>query len=326
MCSIIKERKPLVLISHKKILFLFISTLLLSINSFAQDYTKEVVKLWDKNNIPFNKKNITLKEIVDSTGRRISQISEPVLYVYRKKNTNSVGAAIMYCPGGGYTNVSLANDGEGFAANFLKMGFDVVAVLKYRLPDPRIVNEQENIPLCDAQKALSLLHQNAKKWQINRNKIAISGGSAGGHLAASLANLKDKIVAPGVKSNELKQAVSILMYPVVTFNLPHRHEGSYNKLLGDKSNDQTLIDYYSMENKVSKKTPPTFVVHAKDDQTVTYLNSRIYIDSLNKYQIKNKYVELDKGGHGFVFDFKKTGVDWTIELAQWLQNETDLFK
>ena len=63
---------------------------------------------------------------------------------------------------------------------------------------------------------------------------------------------------PGVKSKELKQSVSILMYTVITFNLPHRHQGSYNKLLGDKSSDQTLIDYYSMENKVSKKNTSYF--------------------------------------------------------------------
>ena len=258
MMSINKEIKPIVSISNKKILFLAISILVLNINLFAQDYTKEVVKLCDKNKIPFNKENISLKEITDSTGRRISQISELVLYVYRKKNGNLTGAAIIYCPGGGYSSVNIATDGESFTANFLKMGFDVVAILKYRLPDPRIVNEQENVPLCDAQKALSLLHRNAKKWQIDRNKIAISGGSAGGHLVASLANLKDKIVAPGVKSKELKQSVSILMYTVITFNLPHRHQGSYNKLLGDKSSDQTLIDYYSMENKVSKKNTSYF--------------------------------------------------------------------
>lgn len=326
MISFIREIKPDFSILNKRISFLLILILVLNINSFSQDYTKEVVKLWDKNMIPFNRENISLKEITDSTGRRISQISEPVLYVYRKTNKNSAGAAVMYCPGGGYSNISMAKDGEGFATNFLKMGFNVVAVLKYRLPDRRIVNKQEIVPLCDAQKALSLLYQNAKKWQIDRKKIAISGGSAGGHLAASLANLNDKIVAPGVKQKELRQAVSILMYPVITFNLPQRHQGSFYKLLGDKTKDKTLIDYYSMESKISRKTPPTFVVHAKDDKVVTHKNSEIYIDSLNKYQIINKYVELEKGGHGFSFDFKVTGVDWTLELVEWLRNETDIFK
>ena len=102
------------------------------------------------------------------------------------------------------------------------MGFTTVAVLKYRLPDNRIINEQEKVPLCDAQKALSILHSNAKKWKIDKKKIGVMGSSAGGHLTASLANLKGEIIAPGVKVKQLRQAFSVLMYPVISFNLPHR--------------------------------------------------------------------------------------------------------
>ena len=61
--SINKEIKPIVSISNKKILFLAISILVLNINLFAQDYTKEVVKLWDKNKIPFNKENINKDDL-----------------------------------------------------------------------------------------------------------------------------------------------------------------------------------------------------------------------------------------------------------------------
>jgi acetyl esterase/lipase len=326
MANTIKSPNLLILKFKPKTIRLLFSILLLSTVSYAQDFTKEVVKIWDQANIPLNKSNIILKEMVDSTGNRISQISEPVLFVYRKKDAKPDGAAILFCPGGGYTNLSLSKDGEGYATQFFKLGFSVVAILKYRLPDPRIVDQQEIVPLCDAQKGLSLIYQNAKKWQINKSKIATAGSSAGGHLAASLANLKDKIVAPGVKPDELKQAASILLYPVITFNLPERHSGSYNRLLGDLKNEQSLIDYYSMEKQVTKKTPPTFLVHAKDDETVTYTNSVMYLGSLKKYQVPNKYIELEKGGHGFAFNFKKTGVDWSVDLENWLKSETNLFK
>lgn len=292
--------------------------------SYSQEYTKEVIELWKKE-IPFNKEDIQLKETVDSTGRRISQISNPKLYVYRQKNNKPKGPAIMYCPGGGYAIVSIKNDGENRAKRLLEMGFNVVAILKYRLPDARIVNKQEKIPLMDAQKGLSILHQNAEKWGIDENKIAVMGGSAGGHLASSLANLKDTIVAPGVKAEDLTHAVSILMYPVISFNLPYRHKGSFKRLLGDKSNNQTLLDYYSMENQISENTPPTFLIHSTDDSSVTFHNSLIYRDGLKKYNIPYKYVELEKGGHGFGFNFDKTGLDWTIELENWLNNQTDLF-
>ncbi len=310
----------------RALLLIGIFTISLSVTAYSQEYTKEIIDLWDKQNIPYNKENIILNETVDSTGRRVSQISVPKLYVYRRSNTNGNGAGLLYCPGGGYAIVSIKNDGEEFAKRFLQMGFNVVTVLKYRLPDSRIVNSPEKVPLCDAQKALALMHQNAEKWQLDENKVAIMGGSAGGHLAASLANLTHNIVAPGVNSEELKQAVSILMYPVISFNLPYRHKGSYKRLLVDKSSSQTLLDYYSMENQVSKNTPPTYLIHATDDKSVSFQNSIIYFKSLKANGVPYKYVQLDKGGHGFGFNFSKTGVDWTVGLEEWLHKQTDLFR
>ncbi len=291
----------------------------------SQDFTTEIVKLWEDGNVPFNKENITFEETLDEAGIRYKQVSEPELYVYRNKTIKKNGAALLFCPGGGYSQVTIGkNNGEGMARCFFKMGFNVVAVLKYRLPDARMVNSQEKVPLCDAQKALSILHRKASNWSINENKIAVIGGSAGGHLAASLANLKDTILAPSIKLQELKHAVSILMYPVISFNLPYGHKGSIKNLLGDKSNNQSLLNYYSMENQVSENTPKTFIIHAIDDVGVTYENSLIYCESLKKHGIKYKYMQLEKGGHSFGLNFKKTGVDWTIPLEAWLRAETNL--
>ncbi|MGB8706206.1 MAG: prolyl oligopeptidase family serine peptidase, partial [Gillisia sp.] len=106
---------------------------------------------------------------------------------------------------------------------------------------------------------------------------------------------------------------------------PYRHKGSFKRLLGDKATNQALLNYYSMENQISENTPPTFLIHAKDDSSVTYKNSLIYRDSLKNCNVPVKYVELEKGGHGFGFNFEKTGLDWTIELKKWLYNHTDLF-
>ena len=301
--------------------FLFICT-----QVFSQGFTTEIIKLWEDEKTPFNKESISLHEKLDEVGIRYTQISKPVIYVYRNKTLQKSGGALLFCPGGGYANVTIGmNNGEAMAKRFLEMGFNVVAVLKYRLPDTLIVNSQEKVPLCDAQKALSIIHQKASIWTVNNNKIAVIGGSAGGHLAVSLANLKDNIVAPNVKLEDLEHAVSILMYPVISFNLPYRHKGSFKRLLADKFNNQELLDYYSMENQVSTKTPSTFIIHAVDDISVTYENSLIYCESLKKHGVKYEYVQLEKGGHGFGLNFDKTGVDWTIVLEDWLRTQTNLF-
>lgn len=296
-----------------------------SMHSVAQ--TKEIIKLWPDGHIPFNKEKIDLQEKLDAEGKRYSQISEPLLFVYRNDEDEMDGPALLFCPGGGYAVVAIGkDDGEQTARKFLEMGFNTVAILKYRLPDSLIVNSQEKVPLCDAQKALSMMHTKASEWKVDPKKIAVMGGSAGGHLAASLATLSDEIIAPDVSKDQLEFAVSILMYPVISFNEPYRHKGSYKKLLGNELGNQELLDYYSLENQVSTKTPPTFLVHAKDDVGVSYQNSLMYCNALNEKGVKCKYVELEKGGHGFGLSIKRTGVDWTIPLKTWLVDEVGLLE
>ena len=136
-------------------------------------------------------------------------------------------------------------------------------------------------------------------------------------MAASLTNLMDTIVAPGVKRSELKQAVSILMYPVITFNKPQRHNGSYNRLLGDLANNQTLTDYYSMEKQVTKKTPPTFLVHAKDDLVVPLANSIMYLDNLKKFKKHMKLPCLECGYVGLM-GVKTEIVPWYVS-GDWVR-------
>lgn len=306
---------------NKTLVFLFIYA-----QAFAQSYTTETIKLWEGEKTPFNKENITLNETLDKAGIRYSKISEPLMFVYKNSSIRKNGSALLIFPGGGYSQVSIgSNNGEAMAKRFLEMGFNVVCVIKYRLPDARIVNSQDKVPLCDAQKSLSIIHRKTANWSLDRNKIAVIGFSAGGHLAASLANLKDDIHAPNVKPKELKQAVSILLYPVISFNLPFRNKASFKNLLGDKSENQLLLDYYSMENQVSKNTPKTYIVHAIDDVGVTIENSVIYCESLKQHNVKYKYVPLEKGGHGFGIGINKTGVDWTIGLEEWLRTQTNLF-
>ena len=63
---------------------------------FSQDYTTETIKLWGEGEIPFNKENNTLKEILDKAGVRYTQISEPAIYVYRNKDIKNNGAALLF--------------------------------------------------------------------------------------------------------------------------------------------------------------------------------------------------------------------------------------
>jgi len=97
------------------------------------------------------------------------------------------------------------------------------------------------------------------------------------------------------------------------------HGGSRKNLLGDNPTEE-LVKLYSNELQVTKKTPPTFIVHATDDKTVPVQNSiQLYKALLDKKVV----AELDTfavGGHGFGMRKRNIPVDnWTNLLKSWLK-------
>jgi dipeptidyl aminopeptidase/acylaminoacyl peptidase len=87
----------------------------------------------------------------------------------------------------------------------------------------------------------------------------------------------------------------ILVYPVITMG-EKTHGGSKNNLLG-KNPEAKLVELFSNEKQVTKKTPPTFLAHAQDDRVVVPENSKAFYEALHG-KVHGKYLELPSGGHG----------------------------
>jgi acetyl esterase/lipase len=235
----------------------------------------------------------------------LTNISEPRMYVFQAPKEKANGTAVLICPGGGYGGVSQIKEGSEFAKWFNDLGVTAF-VLYYRMP-----NGHTTVPLTDAQTALGIMHKRAKEWNIDKKKIGIMGFSAGGHLAST--------VGTHFKNNNQRPAFMILGYPVVTMDKALTHGGSRKNLLGDNPTEE-LVKLYSNELQVTKKTPPTFIVHATDDKTVPVQNSiQLYKALLDKKVV----AELDTfavGGHGFGMRKRNIPVDnWTNLLKSWLK-------
>lgn len=237
----------------------------------------------------------------------IVNISEPRMYAFPAAKEKANGTAVLICPGGGYSGVSIIKEGSDIAKWFNELGISAF-VLYYRMP-----NGHYEIPLKDAQTALAIIHNRAKEWGVNKKKIGIMGFSAGGHLASTVGtHFKTKLQRP---------AFMILGYPVVTMNKTLTHAGSRNNLLGKNPTDD-LIKLYSNELQVTKKTPPTFIVHAKDDKTVPIANSENLKKALDEYKVPTEFNIFEVGGHGF--GMRKKGIpadNWDELLKTWLKNQ-----
>lgn len=234
----------------------------------------------------------------------IINISEPRMYAFIVPKELSMGTAVLICPGGGYSGVSQIKEGQEIAYWFNRLGISAF-VLYYRMP-----NEHHSIPLKDAQTALSIIHNRAKEWNINKHKIGIMGFSAGGHLAST--------VGTHFKSKTERPAFMILAYPVITMDKDLTHGGSKTNLLG-KNPTEELVQKYSNELNVTRRTPPTFIIHALDDKAVPIANSENFIKALQANKVPATLITYEQGGHGFGMRKKGIPADyWDQELIKWL--------
>jgi len=235
----------------------------------------------------------------------VSNISIARMYAYIAPGKDAKNSAVLICPGGGYSGVSVKKEGEEIAKWFNDLGVTAF-ILYYRMP-----NGHDNIPLIDAQTALKIIHKRAKEWNLDQNKIGIMGFSAGGHLAST--------VGTHFKTNAQRPDFMILAYPVVTMNKDLTHAGSRNNLLG-KNPSEEMVKLYSNELQVTKTTPPTFIVHAIDDKTVPIANSEQLLKALQDLNVPAELHKFDIGGHGF--GMRKRGIpvdNWPDLLKNWLK-------
>ena len=243
--------------------------------------------------------------------RVVSKISRPTLMVYRPEPAKDRGIALVVCPGGGYASLVIDREGYALGRYFQQQGI-TVAVLKYRLPDPRADGLGMPRSQQDALAAIRFLRDHAAEWKLNRGRIGILGCSAGGHLAGSTAILGD--AARGDRPDFVG-----LLYPVVLMNGPWVHEGSRRNLLGSASRPERWSEF-SLEQRVRSGLPPFFIVHAQDDPTVPVENSVQFAQALEKAGIMVELHVIEKGGHGFGLGRDPESRVWPEQFMAWLKH------
>ena len=278
----------------------------------------ETIQLWPKGQIPnYIENTIQEKSETGADGiLRISGVTIPSMDTYIVPKEKASGAAVLICPGGGYGILAASHEGSDLAKWFNERGISAF-VLKYRLPNPKGMTHQHEVPLLDAMQAMKLIRESAAKWNINNDKIGVMGFSAGGHLAATISTHYNM----GPKASDLsKPNFSILLYPVISFELDIAHGGSRDNLLGAEKSDE-LIKYYSNELQVSAKTPPAFLVHSMNDGGVPIENSFRYAMALNKLKIPAELHAYPLGGHGYGLRTEGKGslVGWPLAMEGWLK-------
>lgn len=244
----------------------------------------------------------------------------PILTCFRPDPETATGTAIIICPGGGYGHLAMDHEGTQIAEWFNRIGVTAF-VLKYRLP---VNGYRHPVPLMDAQRAIRLVRSHAEDWKIDPAKIGIIGFSAGGHLASSAGTHFEKPVVPGgiadaIDTVSCRPDYMVLVYPVISMQEGLTHGGSRNNLLGKEPSPE-LVKLMSNELQVTSAVPPTFLVHANDDQAVLPENSVRFYLACRKAEVPAELHLYLKGGHGFgMRPNAGPAAKWTEACEKWMQ-------
>ena len=206
--------------------------------------------------------------------------------------------AVIYCPGGGYSNTSLPD----MDTNPIFKDAGVTAgVLWYRRPTGNWLGLKE-LPLTDVMDALAVLKAHSAEWG-GYTKYGTAGRSAGGHLAAvSAAYHKDDF------------DFQILLYPVITMEPGKTHNGSLKNFLGSESPSRALIDAWSAEKLVTKDTPRAYVGYSTNDSVVPQeYNGKAMCTALQNAGVEHCAKEYSTGGHSINWS------DFPSCMHQWLK-------
>ncbi len=224
---------------------------------------------------------------------------------------------ILICPGGGYEFLS-DREGESIAFKFNSFGYHA-AVIYYSIAPVTYPTQ-----LLEVSAAVKYFKNHAEEYHIDPDRIAIYGASAGGHAAADYATgyFRDEVTSVlKVSSDYLKPAGMILAYPVITSG-EFAHRGSFDNLLGELKNDKKMLEYLSIENRITKETPPAFIWHTFPDGCVPVENSLLLAEAMKKENIPFELHIFPSGDHGLgladEITLSPNRTEINIAAAQWI--------
>jgi acetyl esterase/lipase len=245
-------------------------------------------------------------------------LSKANLYPYLLEDAVRPGC-VLVLPGGGYGGVS-HQEGPPVAGWLNSMGVAAV-VLEYTVGQGVYPAPQQQ-----ALYAVRYLRAHAEALNIDPDKIGVIGFSAGGHLAACVANGFDRpewLLDPDgcLEGTSARPDAAILAYPVISSG-PFAHVGSFDNLLGVDATPEQRAEF-SWEHHVHADAPPHFLWHTASDMGVPPENSYLMAMGLSAAKIPHELHVYPEGAHWLglcSIGGRRQGsaVQWKAQAETWL--------
>ncbi len=203
------------------------------------------------------------------------------------------GPTMVYIHGGGWANGSKEQYVLWFLP-YLQLGMRVVSV-RYRLsgvaPAPAAVE--------DCRCALYWVFQNAAKYGFDTDKIALTGGSAGGHLVLMAGFLRPSDGFDSGCSGPAPGPVKAIVDYYGPTDLVRGFDTTpgLQKWMGANAS-KTLAKRLSPLTWIRAGGPPVLIIHGDADEMVSYQDSVSLRDALTAAGVPNELVSVPGGKHG----------------------------
>ena len=188
--------------------------------------------------------------------------------------------------GGGWTGMGPERM-YAFADHYAKLGLVSISV-QYRLASTK-TNTTVFDCVKDVRSAVRYVKAHAGELGIDPGKVIVSGGSAGGHLAASTAMFDVNEDSDDLKISPTPNAL-ILLFPVIDTS----KDGYGNAKIGDRWKE------LSPAHNVRAGLPPTLTFHGTDDITTPFKGAQIFHDAMLNAGNRSELVVNEGGDHGYL--------------------------
>jgi len=231
------------------------------------------------------------------------------LYLPKNRGAEKPLPVVALIHGGGWVN----GDRIGYASQAIQIartGNYAAVAVGYRLT----AESQWPSQVHDCKAAIRWIRAHAKEHNLDADKIAVWGSSAGGHLSSLLGTSGDigeleGDLGPNRHFSSRVQCVVNLCGPedfsqALMFdkeNMPIWKDDAVSRLFGGTAQDKnSLAAAASPITYVSGDDPPFITFHGTKDQRVAFLHAELIHAGLQKAGVTSLLVPITDGGHGSV--------------------------
>jgi acetyl esterase/lipase len=218
------------------------------------------------------------------------------LDAYYKKGKKPQPAVILI-HGGGWKSGNKSQM-KIFAQEIASKGYSCFTI-EYRLSP----EAQYPAAIFDVKNAIKYIKANAKKFNVNPDKVAVLGCSSGGQMAALIGTTNNNLEfesPSGINENASVQAI-IDLDGILAFKHPESEEGKAASLwLGGSYDEKPEIwNQASALNHASALTPPILFINS--DMVRFHAGRTDMISKLNSHKIYSEVKNISNSPHSFWF-------------------------